>query len=198
MVVERDAELEMAAPPTHSPEEAVEICRELHPDVVVMDISFGGSPTGIEATRRIREACPDTGVLIVTAHHDDALMVEAAEAGAGGYLSKTEGVGAVLASAKAIARGEVLFDAATLTRLLSSVSRDREAGRRARALFDRLTEREREILHLLTEGLRNEEIAQRLFISPFTVQTHVSNILGKLGMRSKAEAVAFAFKNPPG
>lgn len=195
MILERDAELEMVAPPVHSPEEAIEICRRDQPDVVVMDISFEGSMTGIEATRRITEVSAATGVLIVTTHHDDALMVEAAEAGASGYLSKTEGVEAVLRAAKAVARGEVLFDGAALTKLMSRVSKEREASRLARARLNRLTEREREVLDLLTTGLRNDEIAQRLFISPFTVQSHVSNILGKLGLRSKTEAVAFVLGN---
>jgi two-component system response regulator DevR len=196
MVLERDAELEMVAPSVHSPEEAIEICRRDRPDVVVMDISFEGSMTGIEATRRILDVSAGTGVLIVTTHHDDALMVEAAEAGASGYLSKTEGVEAVLNAAKAVARGEVLFDGAALTKLMSQVSKEREATRLAQARLDRLTDREREILDLLTTGLRNDEIAKRLFISPFTVQSHVSNILGKLGLRSKTEAVAFALGHP--
>jgi DNA-binding NarL/FixJ family response regulator len=197
IVLERDDELEMMASPVHTPEEAIEICRREHPDVVVMDISFEGSMTGLDATRRITELSAGTGVLIVTAHHDDALMLEAAEAGASGYLSKSQGVKAVLAAAKAVARGEVLFDAAMLSELMSRVSKEREATRIAEARLNQLTAREREILGLLITGLRNEEIAERLFISPFTAQTHVSNILGKLGVRSKTEAVAFVLGHAP-
>jgi DNA-binding NarL/FixJ family response regulator len=197
IVLERDDELEMMASPVHTPEEAIEICRREHPDVVVMDISFEGSMTGLDATRRITELSAGTGVLIVTAHHDDALMLEAAEAGASGYLSKSQGVKAVLAAAKAVARGEVLFDAAMLSELMSRVSKEREATRMAEARLNQLTAREREILGLLITGLRNEEIAERLFISPFTAQTHVSNILGKLGVRSKTEAVAFVLGHAP-
>jgi NarL family two-component system response regulator LiaR len=199
MVLEGDRDLELVASPVHSPEEAVDVCRQQAPEVVLMDISFEGPVTGLEATRRIKEECPETSVVIMTAHHDDAaLMVEAAEAGASGYLSKTKGVDAVLAAAKAAARGEVLFDAVTLTRLLIRVSVEREASRTARSLLDRLTERESEVLGLLREGLRNEDIAERLFISPFTAQTHIGNILGKLKVRSKAEAVAFALKHGSG
>ena len=136
--------------------------------------------------------------MIMTAHHDERLMLEAAEAGASGYLSKTEGLEAVLAAAKSAARGEILFDAPTLTRLVSRASREREQGREMESRLERLTVREREVLHLLTEGLRNDEIAERLLISRYTVQTHISNILGKLEVRSKAEAVAFAMKQDPG
>jgi NarL family two-component system response regulator LiaR len=199
MVLERDRDLELVASPVHSPKEAVEVCRQQAPDVVLMDISFEGPVTGLDATRTIKEECPETSVVIMTAHHDDAaLMVEAAQAGASGYLSKTKGVDALLAAAKAAARGEVLFDAATLTRLLIKVSTEREASRKARSLLDRLTETEREVLGLLREGLRNEDIAKRLFMEPFTVQTHISNILGKLGVRSKEEAVAFGLKHGSG
>jgi DNA-binding NarL/FixJ family response regulator len=197
MVVEADRELEMVAPPVHPTQEALEICRRSPPDVVLMDVSFEGGPSGLEATRQIRDACPSTSVVIMTAHHDERLLVDAVEAGAAAYLSKTEGVDAVLSAAKSAARGEVLFDPRDLAPAIARVSRERESGRAAQRLLDSLTDREREILDLLTEGLRNDELAARLFISPFTVQTHVSNILGKLGVRSKAEAVAFALKHAP-
>jgi DNA-binding NarL/FixJ family response regulator len=198
MVVRQDVELELVCPPVHEPGEAIELCREHAPDVVLMDISFEGATTGIAATRRIKAIAAATSVVIMTAHHDERLMLEAAEAGASGYLSKTEGLEAVLAAAKSAARGQILFDATTLSRLLSQASREREEGKAIEARLGRLTLREREVLGLLTEGLRNEDIAERLEISRYTVQTHVSNILGKLEVRSKAEAVAFAMKHEQG
>ena len=194
LVVERDEALSMVGPPVRSPDEAIDACREHRPDVVLMDISFEGEMDGVQATRLIKEACPDTNVVIMTAHHDELLMVEAVEAGASGYLSKTEGVEAVLEAAKAAARGEILIDAHTLARSMARVAREREARRDVRFLLDQLTDREGEILGLLTEGLRNDDIAARLFISPFTVQTHIGNILRKLRVRSRAEAVAFALR----
>jgi DNA-binding NarL/FixJ family response regulator len=131
----------------------------------------------------------------MTAHDDDRLLVEAVEAGASGFLGKEEAAGEVLSAAKAAAEGEVLIDPATLTRLLHQVSLEREARRDAEALLGELTEREREILQLLAEGMRNDGIAHKLFISPQTVQTHVRNLLAKLGVHSKLEAVAFAVKH---
>jgi DNA-binding NarL/FixJ family response regulator len=174
-VVGLDESLELVADPVHDAETAIEVCSETLPDVVLMDIVFkGGGLSGIDATRKIKEVSPSTKVVIMTAHDDDRLLVEAVEAGAD---------------------GEVLIDPATLTRLLAQVAREREILREATMLLDDLTDREREILQLLAEGMRNDDIAAKLFISPQTVQTHVRNILGKLRVHSKLEAVAFAVKH---
>ena len=195
-VVGLDDDLQLVAPPVHDPETAIALSAEHLPDVVLMDIVFkGGGMSGIEATRRIKEISPATKVVIITAHDEDRLLVEAVEAGASGFLGKGEAAEEVLAAAKAAAEGEVLIDPATLTRLLAQVARERELHREASMLLDDLTDREREILQLLAEGMRNEGIATKLFISPQTVQTHVRNILGKLRVHSKLEAVAFAVKH---
>ena len=195
MVVAVDDSLTMVAPPAHDAESAIAICEEFLPDVVLMDIEFKSGMTGIEATRKIKEVSPSTMVVIMTAHDDERLLVEAVEAGASGFLGKDEAANEVLHAAKAAAEGEVLIDPQVLTRLLHQVAREREARRDAQELLDDLTDREREILQLLAEGLRNDGIAERLFISPQTVQTHVRNILGKLRVHSKLEAVAFAVKH---
>ncbi|HTG48509.1 MAG TPA: response regulator transcription factor [Actinomycetota bacterium] len=195
-VVGLDDELMLVAPPVHTAEDGVRLAEEHLPDVVLMDIVFrGGGISGIEATRRIKEASPSTNVVIMTAHDDDRLMVEAVEAGASGFLSKDEAAEDLLAAAKSAAEGEVLIDPATLTRLLAQVSRQREEERDALRLLGDLTERERQILGLLARGMRNDDIARELFISPQTVQTHVRNILGKLRVHSKLEAVAFAVRH---
>jgi DNA-binding NarL/FixJ family response regulator len=196
VVVGVDSSLALVAPPVHTPEEGVMLASEQLPDVVLMDIMFKGSEmTGIEATRRIKERSPSTKVIVMTAHDEDRLMVEAVEAGASGFLSKDLPADEILNAAKAAADGEVLIDPATLTRLLAQVAREREEQRDAMALLDDLTERERQILQMLAEGKRNDDIAAELFISPQTVQTHVRNILGKLRVHSKLEAVAFAVKH---
>ena len=191
-----DDDLVLVAPPVHTADEAIDLATQHLPDVVLMDIVFkGGGMTGIEATRRIKEVSPATQVVVMTAHDEDRLLVEAVEAGASGFLSKDESAEEVLTSAKSAADGEVLIDPDTLTRLLAQVAREREAQRDALKLLGDLTEREREILGLLAQGMRNEDIATQLFISPQTVQTHVRNILGKLRVHSKLEAVSFAVKH---
>ena len=195
-VVGLDEGLELIAPPAHDPETAIDVSSEQLPDVVLMDIVFkGGGMTGIDATRKIKEVSPSTKVVIMTAHDDDRLLVEAVEAGASGFLGKDEAAQELLSAAKAAADGEVLIDPATLTRLLAQVAREREIQREATMLLEDLTEREREILQLLAEGMRNDDIAAKLYISPQTVQTHVRNILGKLRVHSKLEAVVFAVKH---
>ena len=161
-VVRLDDELSLIAPPVHTAEEAIALAEEFLPDVVLMDIVFkGGGMTGIEATRKIKEASPSTKVVVMTAHDDDRLLVEAVEAGASGFLSKDEAAEEVLSAAKAAADGEVLIDPTTLTRLLAQVAREREAQRDALKLLNDLTEREREILQLLAEGKRNDDIAKQ-------------------------------------
>jgi two-component system NarL family response regulator len=191
-----DDGFDLVAPPVHTPEEAIVVAAEHLPDVVLMDIVFkGGGMSGIEATRAIKEASPSTQVVVMTAHDEDRLLVEAVEAGASGFLSKDEAAEEVLAAAKAAADGEVLIDPVTLTRLLAQVAQERQAQADAMRLLGDLTEREREILGLLAQGHRNEDIAKKLYISPQTVQTHVRNILGKLRVHSKLEAVTFAVKH---
>jgi two-component system nitrate/nitrite response regulator NarL len=185
MVVERAPGLAMIAPTVHVPEQAIDLCREHHPDVVLMDVDFRGRMNGIEATRKIKEVSPATKVVIMTAHDDERLLVEAVEAGASGFLG----------AAKAAAEGEVLIDRVMLARLLHQVTREREEQGDVQLRFAALTEREREILGHLAQGERNDGIATALFISPQTVQTHVRNVLGKLGVHSKLEAVALAVKH---
>jgi two-component system nitrate/nitrite response regulator NarL len=195
IVVERDGSLTMVASPVHDPEAAIKLCREHHPDVVLMDIGFKGAMNGIEATRKIKELSPTTKIVIMTAHDDERLLVEAVEAGASGFLGKDEAVDQVLAAAKSAAEGEVLIDPVVLTRLLHQVAKQRDAERGVQVLFDSLTEREWEVLRFLAQGKRNDDVAAALFISPQTVQTHVRNLLGKLGVHSKLEAVALAVRH---
>jgi DNA-binding NarL/FixJ family response regulator len=185
-VIGLDPDFRLVGPPVHTPDEGVALAAEQLPDVVLMDIVFKGvDTTGIEATRKIKESSPSTKVVIMTAHDDDRLMVEAVEAGASGFLSKDLPADEILQATKAAAEGEVLIDPVTLTRLLAQVAREREEQRDALALLNDLTERERQILDLLAQGKRNDDIAQELYISPQTVQTHVRNILGKLRVHSK-------------
>jgi len=192
MIFDRDRAIEMVAEPVADPLEAIEACRELHPDVVLMDVDLKASMDGIEATRQIKEVSPDTRVVILTSFEDDRLVVSAVEAGASGFLRKTNAVQEVVETVKAAARDEVLIDSALLARMLAQVARERRVDREEGKAVDRLTSREVEILQLLARGLRSEDISGTLHISLRTVQTHIHNLLTKLGVRSRLEAVALA------
>ena len=146
IVVGLDGGLELVAPPVQDPQSAIALCAEFLPDVVLMDVDLKSTMSGIDATRAIKENSPATKVIIMTAHDDDRLLVDAVEAGASGFLSKDDAAEAVLAAVKSAADGEVLIDPATLARLLPQVAREREQQRDALALLDDLTDREREIL----------------------------------------------------
>ena len=185
----------LVCPPVQTGEAALEAATEHDPDVIVMDINLPGSMSGLDATRAIKERRPDCKVLVITANEEDEVLVPAVEAGASALLEKSSPLDDVLDAIEKVAAGEMLVDPAKLARLMRAVSRQREGGREAALLLDQLTERETEILQLSAEGLSTAEIAGRLIISPQTVQTHVRNILAKLSVRSKLQAVAFAAKH---
>jgi DNA-binding NarL/FixJ family response regulator len=165
---------------------AVAAVAEHHPDVVLMDLHMPGTD-GIEATRQIVEAQPDTAVLVLTMLDGDDSVFAAMRAGARGYLLKGADRSEISGGIEAVARGGVVFSAGIAGRVLSYFS----AGPSV-APFPELTEREREVLDLLARGLTNAEIARRLFLAPKTVRNHVSNVLTKLQVAGRAEAAARA------
>jgi NarL family two-component system response regulator LiaR len=196
MVMTSEPDIALVSDPVDDPAVAVDLVMELRPDVVLMDVGFTTSPMdGFEATRRIKEASPATSVIIMTASAEESDLVAGVEAGAAAFLTKTEAGEEVLAAVRGAAEGEVLIDPRLLSRALHQVARDREARRQAEVLLGQLTDRELEVLQLLAQGMRNEGIAQDLFISQQTVQTHVRNILAKLRVHSKLEAVSFGIRH---
>jgi DNA-binding NarL/FixJ family response regulator len=157
------------------------------PRVVVMDLQMR-PVDGVESTRRIRARYDDVEVVVLTSFADDELVRAALEAGASGYLLKDADADEVVVAARAAARGELQLDPAVARGLLSSlgaVSHDAKAD---------LTARELEVLRLVGAGRANKEIAARLDISERTARTHVSNILGKLGVASRTQAALWAVR----
>jgi len=187
--------IDFVADPVHRPEDAIDLCRELSPDVVLMDIQLEGEMDGVQATREIRRSCPGTNVVVMSATGDARRIVAAVEAGACGFLTKTEPLEEVVRAIRSAARGEVLIDPGVLTSVLREIAADREAKGDVDSRFARLTDREREILQMLAEGARNDQIAKRLFIRAQTVQTHIRNMLSKLGVHSRLEAVSLAVRH---
>jgi DNA-binding NarL/FixJ family response regulator len=171
-------------------EEAVRAATEQAPDVVLMDIRMPVMD-GIEATRRL----PRQRVLILTTFGLDEYIIDALRAGASGFLLKDAPTREVLAAVRAVAAGDAVLSAAVTRRLLDQVARRLPAA--VSQLPDSLvalTEREREVLRMLAAGLSNAEIAAALVVSEATVKSHVSHLLGKLGLRDRVQAVIYAYE----
>jgi DNA-binding NarL/FixJ family response regulator len=172
--------------------DAVEISRELEPDVVLMDIRMPGMD-GIEATRLVTRAGPGAPrVLVLTTFDLDEYVYDALRAGASGFLLKDVTAEKLFDAVRVIAVGEALL-APSVTRRLISEFAGRPDAKLAPAFAD-LTPRETEVLRLVAEGLSNAEIAARLVVTEETVKTHVSRILSKLGLRDRTQAVVAAYE----
>jgi DNA-binding NarL/FixJ family response regulator len=171
-------------------EDAVRAAKEHQPDVVLMDIRMPGMD-GIEATRRL----PRQRVLILTTFGLDEYIIDALRAGASGFLLKDAPTQEVIAAVRAVAAGDAVLAPAVTRQLLDQVGRRLPgAVRRTPARQGELTDREREVLGLMAAGLSNAEISEALVLSEATVKTHVSNVLGKLELRDRVQAVIYAYE----
>ena len=170
--------------------EAVASFEAMSPDVVLMDIAMPGI-SGLTATREIKERRPDVRVLILTIHDREDYLFQALRAGAAGYVLKGADVQDLLAAVRTAYRGEIyLYPSVTSTLVADYLRRAR--GGEDRATYDGLSDREREILHLIAQGKTSPEIAAELFLSPHTVQSHRDHIMAKLDLHSKAALIKYA------
>lgn len=174
--------------------DAIAEAARMEPDVIVMDVRLPDG-SGIEACRAIREARPETRVIMLTSYADEEAVFASIIAGAAGYVLK-QTRGAVLADAiTAAARGESLLDSAVTQKVLERMRKANE--RKADDPLDTLTDQEHKILLLIAEGKTNKEIALDVFLSDKTVKNYVSNILNKLNLRRRSEAAAFIARREP-
>jgi len=169
--------------------DAVRLCVEHRPDVVLMDLQMPGLH-GIDATRQVRAAAPETAVLVLTMYDDDDTVFAAVSAGASGYLLKGSDGADIVAAVQAAAAGQAVFGAALATRMQTWFANS--AGRPEQQPFPQLTDRERDILNGVAGGLTNAEIGASLFLSPKTVANNVTTILDKLQVAHRTEAIVKA------
>ncbi|MHC5247740.1 response regulator [Enterococcus sp. HY326] len=166
-----------------------ELALELRPDVILMDLVMD-EMDGIESTKLILKEWPEAKIIIVTSFIDDEKVYPAIEAGAAGYLLKTSTASEIAEAIRATQRGERVLEPEVTTKMMERLSRKNEP-----VLHEDLTNREVEILMLITQGMSNQEIADELFITLKTVKTHVSNILSKLEVEDRTQAAIYAFKH---
>ena len=170
-------------------EEALAAVRRCQPDIVLMDAAMSGM-SGMEATRRIKEAFPDVAVLALTMHEDERYFFEMLNAGASGYVPKRAAPDDLMSAIRVVSQGHI-FIYPSLTRLLVNDFLQRSAAGRGGSLGG-LTAREREVLVLIADGFSNKEIAERLVLSVKTVDRHRENIMRKLNLHTRVELTRYA------
>ncbi len=190
-LLERHPDFEVVAE-AGTAHEAIERVKEFSPNIVVMDIRLPGG-SGIEACQEITQNHPDTRVIMLTSYAEDEMLFSAIRAGAAGYVLKQIGGEDLVRAIKAIGRGEALLDPIVTQRIFQEVrkaAKDEEAS-----AFSELTQQEKHVLLLVSEGKTNREIARELFLGEGTVRNYVSSILSKLNVSNRAEAAAYAVQH---
>lgn len=190
-LLERHPDFEVVAE-AGTAREAIERVKEFFPNIVVMDIRLPGG-SGIEACQEITQNYPDTRVIMLTSYAEDEMLFSAIRAGAAGYVLKQIGGEDLVRAIKAIGRGEALLDPVVTQRIFQEVrkaAKDEEAS-----AFSELTQQEKHVLLLVSEGKTNREIARELFLGEGTVRNYVSSILSKLNVSNRAEAAAYAVQH---
>ncbi len=173
--------------------EAVELAADLLPDVILMDIRMPRR-SGIEACSAIKEVVPSAAIVMLTISDEEADLFEALKAGATGYLLKEISIDEVATAIRAVAGGQSLISPSMATKLISEFASMTKESARESVPAPRLTERELEVLRLVARGMNNRDIARMLYISENTVKNHIRNILEKLQLHSRMEAVVYAVR----
>jgi len=173
-----------------SGEEAVRLCADYAPDVVLMDLLMPGL-NGVEATRQIKQVSPRSQVIVLTSYHEDEHILPAIRAGALSYLLKEGGPDELLAAVQKAARGETTIHSRVAAKMMRALQ---GAEAKEESPVDNLSKRELEVLRLIAEGLSNAAIGEALFISEKTVKSHVGNILSKLHLADRTQAAVYAWR----
>ena len=188
-LLEDEEDLECVAKPTDGIE-AVRLAKELRPDVAIIDVSMPNL-NGIEATKQIKASCPDTVVLMVSAFDYESYILTSLQAGASGYMSKSTPLSELVSAIRLVHRGESVLDIKATDKIVRHLTAGDSSGK---MFSECLHSRELEIIKLAARGMSNKGIAEELFISERTVQTHLVNIFRKTGASSRTQAVLYVLK----
>jgi DNA-binding NarL/FixJ family response regulator len=179
-----------------SGEEAVNSFKSFSPDIILMDIIMGTGMTGLEATRWIKEQDPTMKIIIISSEIKKEFVSTGIKCGIDGYLPKDTDKATLIEAIRAVSQGQKFFNKAITNLIFEDFYKsEKEGPKRGRKVMLELTKREHEVLELVATGKSNQEVADDLFISIKTVETHKTNILEKLGLKNTAELVRYAIKN---
>jgi two-component system response regulator NreC len=172
--------------------ETVKIVEELQPDVLILDLMMAGI-NGLEVTRQLSKKCPETGIVILSMHSNEAYVLESLRCGAKAFILKESPPEELIGAIRFVAAGKRFLSAPLSERAIDAYTQKTEV--KALDPYDQLTTREREILQLIVQGSSNAEIASRLYISPRTVETHRTNLMRKLDLHNHSQLIQFAIQH---
>ncbi len=172
----------------------LDLISDTTPDVLLLDIGLPDG-NGLDLIPEVNKISPDTNIVVLTSMSDESTLMRVVDSGINGFVSKNSELSELLDTIRKAANGEIVMPASLLVGLLMRLPRDKAAAYKEEKGWERLTMREQEILELLAKGKSGDEIAEELHIAPLTVRTHIRNMMSKMGVHSRLEAVAFGMKN---
>jgi DNA-binding NarL/FixJ family response regulator len=170
------------------------LIKETTPDVLLLDVGLPDG-NGLDLIPEVNEISPDTNIVVLTSLSDEATLMRVVDSGISGFVSKNSELSELMETIRKAAEGEIVMPTSLLVGLLMRLPRDKAAAYQEEKGWERLTMREHEVLELLAAGKSGNEIAEDLHIAPLTVRTHIRNLMSKLGVHSRLEAVTFGMKN---
>jgi two-component system response regulator DevR len=170
------------------------LIKETTPDVLLLDVGLPDG-SGLDLIPEVNQVSPDTNIVVLTSLSDEATLMRVIDSGISGFVSKNSQLSELMDTIRKAAEGEIVMPTSLLVGLLMRLPRNKAAAYQEEKGWERLTVREQEVLELLASGKTGSEIAEDLHIAPLTVRTHIRNLMSKLGVHSRLEAVTFAMKN---
>ena len=175
-------------------EQGRNLIKETEPDVLLLDVGLPDG-SGLDLIPEVNQSCPDSNIVVLTSLTDETTLMRVVDSGISGFVSKDSQLSDLLITIRKAADGEIVMPTSLLVGLLMRMPRDKAAAYQDDKGWERLTVREQEVLERLASGKSGDEIAEELHIAPLTVRTHIRNLMSKMGVHSRLEAVTFGLKN---